>query len=160
MTSQIALGSFILFLSLGMGGGLYETLVVHPNWKRNPTPQNFIQKLKESGQALAGRRFWPFISPMTALLAIINLFLAWQQQPGLLRTAWLAASIVILVKSAATYTYFVPTMVRKLEKADSIKPEELTKIVRQWTALSPLRLCLELFGWISAVSALLLLKRV
>jgi hypothetical protein len=159
MTGQIALGFFILFLSLGMGGGLYETLVVYPNWKRNPTPQNFIQKLQESGQELAGRRFWPFISPMTALLAIVNLFLAWPQ-PGLLRTVWLGASIAILVKSVATYTYFVPTMVGKLAKADSMKPEELTKTVRQWTSLSPLRLCLELYGWISAVWALLLLKRV
>jgi hypothetical protein len=159
MISQLALGFFILFLSLGMGGGLYETLVVYPNWKRNTTPQNFIQKLNESGQALAGRRFWPFMSPTTALLAIVNLFLAWPQS-GLLRTAWLGASIAVLVKSVATYTYFVPTMVRKLGKADSMKPEELTKIVRQWTALSPLRLCLELFGWISAVSALLLLNRV
>jgi hypothetical protein len=159
MASQIALISFLLFLSLGMGGGLYETLAVYPIWKHNPTPQNFAQKLKDSGQALAGRRFWPFISPMTALLAIVNLFLAWQQ-PGLLQTVWLSASIAILVKSVATYTYFVPTMIRKLGKANSMKPEELTKTVRQWTALSPLRLCLELFGWVSALWALLLLKRV
>jgi hypothetical protein len=159
MVSQIALGSFLLFLSLGMGGGLYETLAVYPNWKHNPTPQNFVQRLKDSGQALAGRQFWPFISPVTALLAIVNLFLAWHQ-PGSLRIAWLSASIAVLVKSVATYTYFVPTMVRKLTKADSMRPEELTKTVRQWTALSPLRLCLELFGWISALWALLLFKRV
>jgi hypothetical protein len=159
MAHQIFLLLFILFLSLGMGGGLYETLVVYPNWKTNPTPQGLAQKFEESGQALAARRFWPLISPMTALLALLNLFLAWQET-DLLRTVWLTAAIVIIVKSIATYTYFVPTMIRKLGKAAVMRPEELTKSVRIWTTLSPLRLCMELFGWIAAIWAWSLLGRV
>jgi hypothetical protein len=159
MLNQIALSLFILFLSLGMGGGLYETLAVYPNWKINPTPQEFARKLTESGQALAGRRFWPLISPTTALLAIVNLVLAWHKQ-GQLRTVWLAAAIAIIVKSIATYTYFVPTMIRKLGKAAQMPAEELTRTVKQWTALSPLRLCLEFFGWTTAIWAWSLLGRV
>ncbi|MGD0796968.1 MAG: hypothetical protein ABR910_04510 [Acidobacteriaceae bacterium] len=150
MVNRIALSLFILFLSLGMGGGLYETLVVYPHWKTDPTPQNLAEKLKDSGQTLAGRRFWPFISPATALLAILNLCIAWQES-GQLRAVWLAAAIVIIAKSVATYTYFVPTMVRKLAQPTDMKPEELTRTVRQWTSLSPLRLGLELFGWIAAL---------
>jgi len=159
MPDQIALSLFIFFLSLGMGGGLYEVLAVYPNWKNNPTPQTFSQKLEDSGQSLAGRRFWPFISPTTALLALVNLFLAWHA-PGMLRTVWLAAAVVVIVKSIATYTYFVPTMIRKLAKAETMRPEDLTKTVNQWTALSPLRLCLELFAWIAAVWAWSLLGRI
>jgi len=159
MPDQIALSLFIFFLSLGMGGGLYEILVVYPNWKNNPTPQTFSQKLKDSGQAVAGRRFWPFISPTTALLALVNLFLAWHSS-GMLQTLWLAAAVAIIVKSIATYTYFVPTMVRKLAKAEAMRPEDLTKTVNRWTALSPLRSCLELFGWITAVWAWFLLGRI
>jgi hypothetical protein len=159
MPDQIALSLFLFFLSLGMGGGLYEVLAVYPNWKNNPTPQTFSQKLKDSGQALAGRRFWPFISPTTALLALVNLFLAWHA-PGILRTVWLAAAVAIIVKSIATYTYFVPTMIRKLAKAEAMSPEDLTKTVNRWTTLSPLRLSLELFAWIAAVWAWFLLGRV
>jgi uncharacterized membrane protein len=159
MADRIALLLFILFLSVGMGGGLYETLVVYPNWKTDPTPQNLAEKLQNSGQTLAGRRFWPFISPVTTLLAILNLCIAWQQ-PGQLRTLWLAAAIVILVKSIATYTYFVPTMVRKLAKSTQMKPAELTRTVRQWTSLSPLRLGMELFGWVTAIWTWSLLGRV
>jgi hypothetical protein len=159
MLSQIALSLFIFFLSLGLGGGLYETLVVYPNWKNDPTPQNLSHKLKESGQALAGRRFWPFISPTTALLALINTFIAWHSA-GLLRTVWLAASIAIILKSIATYTYFVPTMIRKFGKAESVEPQNLRKSVSQWTSLSPLRLCLEFFAWVAAVWSWSLLGRV
>jgi len=159
MANEIPLALFLLFLSVGLGGGLYETLAVYPNWKTNPTPQDFTQKLRASGQTLAGRRFWPFISPMTALLALLNLFVAWQKT-GLLRTVWLAGAIAIIVKSITTYTYFVPTMVRKFAKAAEMKPEQLTKTVRLWTALSPLRLFMELFGWIAAIWAWLLLGRI
>ena len=159
MLDQTLLSLFIFFLSLGMGGGLYETLVVYPNWKTNPTPQEFARKLNESGQAMAGRRFWPFISPMTALLAIVNLVIAWHQH-GQLQMVWLAAAIAIIVKSIATYTYFVPTMIRKLGKAAQMPAEELAKTVKQWTTLSPLRLCLELFGWTTAIWAWTLLGRV
>jgi hypothetical protein len=158
MADEISLSLFIFFLSLGMGGGLYETLAVYPNWKTNPTPQVLVQKLKESGQAHAGRRFWPFVSPTTLLLALLNLSLAWQRT-GLLRTVWLAAAIAVIAKSIATYTYFVPTMIRKLGKAAQMNPEALTRTVRLWTTLSPLRLGMELFGWIAATWAWLLLGR-
>jgi hypothetical protein len=150
MVDQIALSLFLLFLSVGMGGGLYETLVVYPNWKADPTPQGLGERLKSSGQALAGRRFWPFISPATMLLAILNLYLAWQNA-GLLREVWLAGTAAIIVKSVATYTYFVPTMIRKLANSVKMEPADLTRTARQWTSLSPLRLCLELFGWVAAM---------
>ena len=160
MIDQIALLLFILFLSLGMGGGLYETLVVYPHWKTNPTPQNFARKLTDSGQALAGRRFWPLVSPMTMLLAILNLVLAWHAPAAALRTAWLAAAIAVILKSIATYTYFVPTMLGKLAKAETMEPALLTRTVRRWTSLSPLRLILELFGWLAAIWTWQLLGRV
>jgi hypothetical protein len=150
MVNQIALSLFLLLLSIGLGGGLYETLAVYPNWETDPTPQDLGERLKSSGQTLAGRRFWPFISPATTLLAILNLSLAWRST-GLVRTVWLGAAIAILVKSVATYTYFVPTMIRKLGRSAQMKPADLAQTVRQWTSLSPLRLCLELFGWIAAV---------
>ena len=152
MLSQIALSLFIFFLSLGLGGGLYETLAVYPNLRNDPTPQNFSKKLKDSGQLLAGRRFWPVVSPTTMLLAILNLFVAWHAE-GLLRSVWLAAAIATILKSIASYAYFVPTMIGKLAKAEAMKPEELTRTVRTWTALSPLRLIPELFAWICATWA-------
>lgn len=47
MGSHIVLWLFVFFLSLGIGGGLYETLIVYPAWKNGATPQNLRQKLKD-----------------------------------------------------------------------------------------------------------------
>src|SRR5215469_15158742 len=132
---MIALGLFILFLGIGIGGGLYETLVVYPLWKRDPKPETFAQQLRNSGQSGAGRRFWPFISPVAFLLAVWNIAEA-SRAGSDVRTAWLAAAIAIAIKSVATYTYFAPTMIRKLERAGSMRREELARTVRRWTTLS------------------------
>lgn len=112
----------------------------------------------DSGQTLAARRFWPFVSPTTALLALANTYFAWRQL-GLVRDVWLAASIAIVLKSVGTYAYFAPTMIRKFERAESLEPAELTKSVKRWTALSPVRLCVELFGWTGAVWTLWLIAK-
>ena len=69
MLNFIALVLFILLIQFGMGGGLYETLVIYPRWKRDVSPETLVRKLKDSGQARASRRFWPFISPLQAEIA-------------------------------------------------------------------------------------------
>jgi hypothetical protein len=51
-------------------------------------------------------------------------------------------------------------MIRKLERAQTLAADDLKRIVAQWTSLSPLRLVVEFAAWISAVSALLLMKPV
>jgi hypothetical protein len=157
-TGQVAISLFIFFVGLGIGGGLYETLVVYPNWKTDPMPDGLPQKLRESGQARAGRRFWPFVSPVSALLAICNAAIAWNQT-GPVRTLWLAASIAIIVKSIATYGYFVPTMVRRIGRAEGMDAATLQSTVRIWTTLSPLRILVEIFAWVVGLKVLTILSR-
>jgi hypothetical protein len=158
MISAIALSLFIFFMGLGLGGGLYETLAVYPNWKNDPTPQTLSQKLRDSGQVLAARRFWPFVSPMVTLLAILNFFLAWHAV-GLLHTVWLAAATAGIISRLVTFTYFVPTMIGKIMKPEAMEPEQLIKTVSLWTTLSPLRILPDLFAWITALWAWSLLGR-
>ena len=155
---QLSLGLFIFSVSLGMGGGLYETRVVYPSWTREPNPQTLGAKLISSGQAGAGRRLWPFVSPASMLLALFNLYLACQQT-GSLRNIWFASAMVIVVKSIATYSYFAPTMMRRIERAEKMDGNILRQTVRIWAALSPLRVIAELFAWTSGIWALILLSK-
>jgi hypothetical protein len=134
--------SFITLLGLAIGGGLYEVLVVYPGWRYDPTPDTLPGKLRASGQSLASRRFWPFLSPSLLFLSIWNFVLALHAS-GELKLLWAGASVAIVVKSIATYAYFVPTMMRKFERSRTQSASELTKAVRRWTDLSPLRLCIE-----------------
>jgi hypothetical protein len=127
-----------------------ETLVVHPTWKGGATPQNLRQKLQDSGQTLAARRFWPFVSPVTGFLALVNVYFAWHRT-GTIGDVWLVSGLAIVLKSIATYAYFAPTMIRKFEKAETMEGGALTISVKRWTSLSPIRLCMELVGWVAAV---------
>jgi hypothetical protein len=152
------LSAFLLFVGLGMGGGLYETRVVYPNWAPDAGPATLGAKLISSGQAGAARRFWPYVSPAGLLLAVVNGYLAWQQA-GTVREVWLAASLVIIIKSVITYLYFVPMMMRRFEHAAGIEPATLRQMISVWTALSPLRVIAELIAWAAGVYALILIAR-
>jgi len=142
ISDQLVVASFIALLGLAIGGGLYEVLVVYPGWRRDPAPDTLPDKLRASGQSLASRKFWPFLSPTLLFLSIGNFVLALHAS-GELKLLWTVASVGIVVKSIAGYAYFVPTMMRKFERSRIQSVPELTKAVRRWTTLSPLRLCIE-----------------
>jgi hypothetical protein len=154
MTNLIFLVLFIFFIQFGMGGGLYEVLVIYHRWKKDVTPENLAQKLQDSGQAAATRRFWPIISPPLSLLSIINIVLAWQYT-GLARTSWLTAALIIFIDRIITFAYFVPTMMRKFEHPEKMEAKQLRKAVLVWTFLSPIRLLFELSAWSLALWALI-----
>jgi hypothetical protein len=156
-TDQILLCAFIFSVGIGIGGGVYETRVVYPNWNREPTPDGLGEKLVSSGQARAARRYWPLISPTSALLAVLNAFLAWHQI-GLVRTLWLTSSILIIVKRSGTYGYFVPTYIHRIAKPEGMDTTALLRVVRTWTILSPLRVLIETLSWITGIWALVILK--
>lgn len=141
LSDQLVVASFIALLGIAIGGGLYEALAVYPGW-RQATPATLTDKLRASGQSAASRKFWPFISPTLLLLSIWNFVLALHAS-GELKLLWVSAGAGIVAKSIASYAYFVPTMMRKFEGARIQSAPELTKAVRRWTALSPLRLCIE-----------------
>jgi hypothetical protein len=159
IADQLLLCAFIFSVGIGIGGGLYETRVVYPNWIKDPTPTELNKKLISSGQAGAARRYWPLISPASALLALLNAFLAWHQA-GIVRNLWLMSSISIILKSAGTYGYFVPTYIRRIAKSEAMETSTLRRIVRIWAGLSPLRVLIEAFAWTTGMGALLLASKV
>jgi hypothetical protein len=152
MLNNILLSLLIFFTGLGIGAGLYETLVVYPRWKKEPTPATLAQLLDSSGQN-AARKFWPLVSPMSTLLSIINMMVAWRNVGPL--TVWFSAALIIFLKSLATYLYFVPTMMRKFRRAATMDADKLKQSVALWTSLSPVRIVVETVAWTGALSTLL-----
>jgi hypothetical protein len=92
------------------------------------------------------------------LLSLLNIWAALQTS-GAVRAIWLTAAIVIAIRSIATYSYFVPTMILKLYKPETMTRADLEKTVRRWTSLSPLRIYLEFPAWIAALWVLSNLSR-
>jgi len=149
----------ILMVGLNIGGGLYETLVVYPNWNKGVTPANLVPKLKSSGQWLANQRFWPLVSPLQGLLAIVNIVIAWRYN-GEAHLFWLAAAWLVLLGRVITFIFFVPPMLKKFMQPERVPQGKLQQLVQRWTTLSPIRLPLELLAWFLAMWAFHLLPRV
>ena len=154
MITTITLLLLLLSVSLSIGGGLYEVLVIYPNWKRHADPLTLRYKLESSGQNNAGKRFWPLVSPAQILLAIVNIIMAWKCT-GAAHGYWLSAAIILLVSRIITFIYFIPVMLRKIMQPEQLEASQLQRIVKQWTALSPLRLIAELAAWILLCFALM-----
>jgi hypothetical protein len=156
MINFIALALLLFTIVLSLGGGLYEILVVYPNWKHSTTAAELKERLQSSGQNYAGTRFWPLCSPLQGLLAIINLVLAWRCE-GAAHNMWLTAAIIVFVTRIITFSYFIPVMLGKLMQAEKVPAAELPGIVKRWTTLSPLRLISEFAALITGAWALLLI---
>src|SRR5579859_7446082 len=147
MITTIAVILLFLTVTLGLGGGLYEILVIYPGWKHDVHPLTLRARLRSSGQILAAKRFWPIVSPAQVLLSVINIVLAWKH-PGGAQVYWMAAAVAVFISRVITFGYFIPVMIRKIMQPETIEAIRLQAIVKQWVALSPIRLVFELFAWI------------
>ena len=153
MITTIAIVLLFLTVTLGLGGGLYEVLVIYSGWEHDVNPLTLRAKLQSSGQILAAKRFWPIVSPAQVLLSVINIVLA-LNHPGGERVYWLTAAVAVFLSRVITFSYFIPVMIRKIMEPENIEAVRLKAIVKQWIALSPLRLMVEFFAWVMLVMAL------
>jgi len=133
---------FIIFLGTAFGAGLYESRVVVPLWTSAP-PASLASPD-------SGRRFWALVTtgPLT-LLTLANLVAAWQTQgPG--RAWWLTAAIVTLLERAATFGYFIPTIIR-LQRKPPLSEPVLRAALARWVRLNYVRNGLTLVAWIATL---------
>jgi hypothetical protein len=156
MINFIALALLLFTIVLSLGGGLYEILVIYPNWKHSSNAAELKERLQSSGQNFAGTRFWPIASPAQGLLAILNLVFAWQYN-GPAHPFWLTTAILIFVTRIITFSYFIPVMLTKLMRAEKVPAAQLPGLIKQWTTLSPLRLVTEFAALVLGSWALVLL---
>jgi membrane protein YdbS with pleckstrin-like domain len=154
MMTTIALLLLLLTVTLSLGGGLYEVLVIYPNWKHDVDPHTLRDKLESSGQNNAGRHFWPLVSPAQGLLAIVNIVLAYNYV-GPAHCYWLFASIIVFVSRLITFAYFIPVMIRKIMQPEKVEKTKLQAIVKTWTGLGPWRLIPEMAAWVILALALI-----
>jgi len=152
MLNLISLSLLLLTIVLSAGGGLYEILVIYPNWKHSVDAADLKERLQSSGQNYASRRFWPLVSPAQGLLSMLNMMLAFRYE-GPAHDWWLTAAILIFVTRIITFAYFIPAILR-LMQPDKIPPAELPARIKRWTTLSPLRLITEFAALITAMCAL------
>lgn len=142
----------VVFVGIQFGAGWYEKLVVVPLWSDAP-PDRMLGIMHDSGMYSAGRVFWPFVSPVVALLAVVNLVLAWRAtSPN--RRWWLAGSSLMTVYAVFSYGYFVPQMLLFQSGGDQWSAQEIESFATWWTGLNYVRMLIGGLGWLCALRAL------
>ncbi|AMO62204.1 Domain of uncharacterised function (DUF1772) [Mycolicibacterium phlei] len=145
----------VIFVGIQLGAGLYEKAAVVPQWASVPGDE-VLDRMHDSGMYRAGRAFWPFVSPPVALLAVVNLVLAWRSRAPY-RRWWLAAAAVMTTYALSSYGYFVPQMLTLQSAGQDWDAARVESVVQWWTSLNYARLALGVIGYLCALKALSLL---
>jgi hypothetical protein len=152
MHRTIWLWLLVIFVGIQFGAGLYEKLAIVPLWA-DASADQVLAAMESSGMKRAGRAFWPFVSPVVALLAITNLVVAWRSETPY-RRWWLAAAVAMTVYALASYSYFVPQMLAFQSGGDDWTAPQVETFVTWWTGLNYARMTVGVIGWLCALRAL------
>jgi hypothetical protein len=140
---NILLWLFGLVLGISFGAGIYEGRIVVPQWENSP-PQTWPN---------TGLKFWAYVTtvPLT-LLTLASLVAAWRDQ-GPRRYWWLGAVAITIVERSATFSYFIPTMIRLMGTED-LPEAEVKATLSKWRRRNQGRHVLTLGAWLAALKAL------
>jgi hypothetical protein len=152
MNRTLWLWLLVIFVGIQFGAGWYEKLAIVPLWADTSADQ-VLAAVERSGMKRAGRVFWPFVSPVVALLAVINLVVAWRSNIAY-RLWWLAAGAAMTVYALASYGYFVPQMLAFQSGGESWTASEIETFVSWWTGPNYARMTMGGIGWLCALRAL------
>jgi hypothetical protein len=152
MRRTIWLWLLVIFVGIQFGAGLYEKLAIVPLWA-DASADQVLAAMESSGMKRAGRAFWPFVSPMVALLAVTNLVVAWRSEAPY-RRWWIAAGVAMTVYALASYGYFVPQMLSFQSGGDDWTASRVETFVLWWTGLNYVRMTVGGIGWLCALRAL------
>ena len=156
--AQMFLWLFVIALGIEIGAGLYETLVVLPLWTSAPpdsvTAYHQHNAANPQFTLNAGGRFWMFATPLVGLLALATL-LSGLRTVSQHRQWRIAGTILALVVVLATFTWFVPNIIR-LNSKDvlAMSADEVTRLTKAWVTLNWVRVILYVSGWLCALRAL------
>ena len=156
--AQMSLFLFVIALGIEIGAGLYETLVVLPIWTGAPpdsvTAYHQHNVANPQFALNAGGRFWMVATPLVGLLALATLFSGLRTRSQ--HRKWrIAGTVLALVVVLATFTWFVPNIIR-LNSNDvmTMSAEQVTSLTKAWVNLNWVRVVLYVSGWLSALRAL------
>jgi hypothetical protein len=135
----------LIFGAIGLGGGIYETLIVDRVWPGN------LAIIQPSRGGLDRKRFW---IPIHTLYEVALVASAWTSWSNTHARYWIIVALVAhFVSRAWSFAYFIPQALR-FEKLTELNDSDL-QLARRWTRLSWRRGGLEAVSVISLSVAIL-----
>lgn len=146
---MILLAVTMLLGAIGVGGGLYETILIDPVWPSNP------RIIQPAQGGIRRARFWIPAHAFYELALIVSLIFSWSL--GDVRYWLLAALTLQIVMRAWSFAVFIP----KALAFEECAPEEVAIAdAKAWTRWSRLRIPLSLLSVLATSAALIRLGAV
>ena len=140
---------YSVMVTMVLGGGMYESFVVHPAWSRNP-PESLVGF---GGSRMNPKAFWAPMIPLYGLSGLIALALA--LRAGSRDVPLILSVVCALAALAWTLVYFRPNVHRYLDDAGGNTPAgRLQSETRLWVQLNWIRIALVAISWWGALTAL------
>ena len=125
--------SALVLGAIGLGGGIYETLLVDRVWPDNPAV------IQPSRGGIDRKWFWGPIQPLYELALLVTAWMVWSATHA--RSWIIVALLAHFAARAWSFAYFIPRALR-FEKLGDLT-EEQARLARRWTGLSRYRVVLE-----------------
>ncbi len=154
MLARVSLFLFVFALGIDLGAGLYETHNIAPIWRsalvdHAPDAVTYLSVAPDPGP-----RFWVFLTPSVAVLALVAL-LTGLHTPAPHRHWRLLATGLELLVVTSTFAYFVPNVIVLLgPRHAALPPDVLAAKAQQWITLNWVRVMVTTAAWLAALRAL------
>jgi hypothetical protein len=121
----------------GVGGGVYETVLVDRVWPQMP------MLIQPHRGGINRKLFWGPIHGLFELALVVAIWSTWTE-PTVRPWVWSAFAVHVAVR-AWSFAYFIP-MAMRFEAGLAGEPEATARAARKWIGLSRWRLPLELLA--------------
>jgi hypothetical protein len=137
---------YAVMVTVVLGSGVYESLVVHPAWSRKP-PESFVE-FGSARMNIGG--FWAPVTPLFVLSGLAAWLVAVSAgSPPVPLTVSVACAVAVVVW---TLVYFRPRIAFFLGAGGGDNPaERLRSEARRWVSLNWIRVALTAVSWWGAV---------
>jgi hypothetical protein len=141
-SAEIIIGMAILAAAIGIGGGLYEFVVLDPAW---PTRPSLVQP-KHGG--VSRKRFWIPVHIVFELLLAVALVVAWGA-PDIRRWILIAVATHAAMRIWSALDFIPKALAFERDEDDTVSPDA----ARRWTRRSRLRMPLALMKLAALLAA-------
>ena len=151
MIREILSAIDILGLGILFGGGIYESVVISPNYRAN-LPHS-LKHLREFMKVTTPANLFRVASPITMLSLLITVIFTWQSLPG--RWWFISAFVALILADSITYAFHYPR--NKVLFIDPLSADTgmLQKLADEWAMGNLIRIILMGIAMVSVVAAII-----
>ena len=151
MIREILSAIDILGLGILFGGGIYESVVISPNYRAN-LPHS-LKHLREFMKVATPANLFRVASPVTMLFLLITVISSWQSLPA--RWWYISAFVALILADSITYAFHYPRNKILFVDPLSADTDRLQKLADEWAMGNLIRIMLMGIAMVAVIAAII-----